>query len=80
MQQLAKVIDLFPAGEPDREAVEALVSIYRDSSIEGLLNSLHGLAAKVAIASGVSPENFAAGVKHHWDFLANSLNEFEANK
>lgn len=57
-----------------RTAVRALARIYGDD-IDKLLNELHAIAARLAIASGVTPESFAAGIKHHWDFIANALNQ-----
>ena len=57
-----------------RKAFKALVRIYGENN-SLLLNELHARAARLAIASGVTPESFAAGVKHHWDFIANAINE-----
>jgi hypothetical protein len=58
----------------DRKAMEALMAVYGDD-VSTILNGLHAMAARLAIASGVSPEDFTAGVKHHWDFLADALND-----
>jgi hypothetical protein len=57
-----------------RALVVAMTEIYGDDCNE-LLNALHELAARIAILSGIEPEVFAAGVKHHWDYLANIVNE-----
>ena len=70
-----EVINLFPKGGPDRRALKALVKIYRDETTEGMLNNLHALAARVGIASGVTADKFADGVKHHWDFVASALKQ-----
>lgn len=59
--------------ENDRKAMGELVKIYGDD-VSTILNSLHAMAARLAIASGVSPEDFTAGIKHHWDFLAEAVN------
>ncbi len=56
-----------------RQAIEAMIEIFGDDT-ETILNALHEMAARIAIASEVSPEDFTAGVKHHWDFLANAIN------
>jgi len=75
-----KTISLFPDGSPDRRALESLMEIYGDETTEGMLNSLHALAARVGVASGVTADKFAEGVKHHWDFVATSINEFKDTK
>jgi hypothetical protein len=58
----------------ERKALRALINIYGDDTTT-VLNALHAMAARIAIATGVSPEDFSAGMKHHWDFLANSIND-----
>lgn len=58
----------------ERRALRALIKVYGDDTTD-VLNGLHAMAARIALATGVSPENFAAGMKHHWDFLANAINE-----
>jgi hypothetical protein len=50
-----------------------LIEVYGDN-VETILNGLHAMSARIAIASGVTPEKFAAGMKHHWDFLVEHLN------
>lgn len=55
-------------------ALKALMRIYGDD-VSAILNGLHTMAARLAIASGVSPEDFADGMKHHWDFLVNAMND-----
>jgi len=62
--------------DKERRALKALIRIYSDD-VSLILNGLHAMAARLAIASGVSPEDFTAGVKHHWDFLAEAVNATE---
>jgi hypothetical protein len=57
----------------ERRALLALIEVYGDN-VETILNGLHAMSARIAIASGVTPEKFAAGMKHHWDFLVEHLN------
>ena len=64
--------DLRAIFHSDKE-YRALIEIYGDDT-GAVLNGLHAVAARIAIATGVSPEDFAGGVKHHWDFLANAIN------
>ncbi len=61
----------------ERRAFEAMIGIYGDDS-NAVLNALHALPARLAIVSGVSPDDFSAGMKHHWDFLANAINDHAA--
>lgn len=56
-----------------REALEEIVRIY-GGDISEILNALHEMAARVAIATDVTPEVFLAGVKHHWDHIADQVN------
>lgn len=58
----------------DRKALKALMRIYGDDT-ETVLNALHAMAARIAIGSGVEPDAFAMGVKHHWDFIVGGINE-----
>lgn len=60
--------------DKERRALKALMRVYGDD-ISIILNGLHAMAARLAIAAGVSPEDFTSGVKHHWDFLAAAINE-----
>ena len=66
----------FLAGFPTRQRslLVAATEIYGDD-VNDLLNALQETAARIAIFSGVTPEAFAAGVKHHWDHLAVIVNE-----
>jgi hypothetical protein len=56
----------------DRKALKALMRIYGDD-VSTVLNALHAMAARIAIGSGVEPDAFAQGVRHHWDFIATEL-------
>jgi len=58
----------------DRQALKALIKVYGDDA-DAVLNGLHAIGARVAIAAGVEPEKFAAGMKYHWDFLVEEINE-----
>jgi plasmid maintenance system antidote protein VapI len=63
--------------DKERRALAALISVYGED-ISQILNGLHGIAARLAIAagtSGTSSEEFTAGVKHHWDFLVEAIND-----
>lgn len=60
--------------ERDRAAMIGLMAVYGDD-VSTILNGLHAMAARLAIASGVSPEDFMTGIKHHWDFLAEAIND-----
>ena len=60
--------------ERDKTALRSLAMIYGDD-VDGLLNTLHSLTARIAIMAGVEPTAFAAGVKEHWDSCANAVNE-----
>jgi hypothetical protein len=60
--------------DKERRALDALVEIYGDDTNE-ILNALHSISVRLAIASGVDGKDFAAGMKYHWDNLANAFNE-----
>lgn len=57
-----------------RSALRELTRIFGDDA-STILNALHEMSARIAITAGVEPDVFAAGVKHHWDFLVNEINE-----
>lgn len=59
--------------EKQRQALDKMIELYGDDS-NAILNALHEMSARVAITCGVSPEDYAAGMKHHWDCLANVVN------
>ena len=59
--------------DKERMAFLAMIEIYGDDT-DTVLNALHALSARLAIATGVSPEKFSGGVKHHWDFIAEVVN------
>lgn len=62
-----------------REALKALIKVYGDD-VDKVLNGLHEMAARIAIAHGVEPEQFAAGVKYHWDFLVEHINSTDEQR
>lgn len=64
--------------EHERRALDALVEIYGDDTNE-ILNALHSISARLAIASGVDAKDYADGMKYHWDNLANAFNEHARN-
>lgn len=59
----------------EARVLKAAMKVYGDD-VSAILNGLHTLAVRLAIASEVSPEDFAAGMKHHWDFVAGAINEY----
>jgi hypothetical protein len=56
----------------DRKAAIALMKIYGDDT-DAILNGLHAISARIAIGAGCTPDVFAAGVKHHWDFIIEGI-------
>lgn len=60
--------------EKETRVLKVLLRVYGDD-VSGILNGLHILAAR--LAADVTPEDFSAGVKHHWDFVANAINEVD---
>ncbi|MGX1096564.1 hypothetical protein [Amorphus sp. MBR-141] len=67
----AEVVSCFSPKE--KIALRSLIAIVGDDT-DTMLNYLHSLAARVAILAGVEPEDFAAGVKAHWDAAAEVVN------
>lgn len=63
----------------ERRALKALIRVYGDDA-STILNGLHAMAARIAIGTGVSPQDFSGGMKHHWDFIANSINDYAQSK
>jgi hypothetical protein len=61
--------------EKEAKVLKVALKVYGDD-VAAILNGLHMLAARLAIAAEVSPEDFSAGMKHHWDFVANAINEY----
>jgi hypothetical protein len=53
--------------------LKAAIRIYGGSP-DAILNALHEMAARIAVATNIEPEDFAAGVKHHWDQIAEIVN------
>ena len=60
--------------ERERALLIAATEIYGDGT-DDLLNALQAIAARIAVYTGVDPEKFAGGFKHHWDYLANAINK-----
>ena len=58
----------------DRKALRALIKVYGNDT-NTVLNGLQAIIVRLAIGSGVEPEVFAAGMKHHWDFIVQAINE-----
>lgn len=56
----------------DLAALNALARIYGDST-DDIINALHSVACRVAIACEVDPQQFAQGLKYHWDDLVRFL-------
>lgn len=69
-------IDPTVVHEKQRQVLELLIALYGDDA-DPILNALHEMSARVAMTCGVTPENYAAGMKHHWDHLANVLNDHD---
>lgn len=63
----------------ERKALKALMRVYGDD-VDAILNGLHTMAARLAIASGITPEAFSAGMKHHWDFVVSGINSHVESK
>ena len=59
--------------DKQRKALKAIIRIY-GGDVDAILNALHEMSARIAIASGVEPESFAAGLKHHWGCIAEKIN------
>ena len=60
--------------DKQRKVLDLLIELYGDDS-EAIVNALHEMAARIGIGCGIEPEVFAAGMKHHWDGIANKMNE-----
>lgn len=61
-----------------QQVLDFMISVYGDDS-NVILNALHEMAARVGLTCGVTPEEYAAGMKHHWDHLANVINDLAEN-
>lgn len=59
--------------EKQREVLDLMMDLYGDDA-DVILNALHEMSARVAIMAGVEPEQYAAGMKHHWDYLVEQIN------
>lgn len=60
--------------DKQRKVLKLLIRLYGDDS-NTILNALHEMCARVAISCGVEPEEYAAGMKHHWDYLVGEIND-----
>jgi hypothetical protein len=56
----------------DAQVLEAAIEAYGEDA-SAILSGFHSLAARLAIAAEIDPEDFAAGVKHHWDYVAKGI-------
>ena len=57
-------------------AFDVLTIIYGNST-EKMINGLMDMTIRAAILGGVTAENFAKGMKAHWDFFAAQINRME---
>ena len=57
-----------------QEVLDFMIELYGDDA-DLLLNALQEMATRVALAAGVTPENYAAGTKHHWDHIVEAINQ-----
>lgn len=71
-------VDPCIAHEKQHQVLTLLIELYGDDA-DPILNALQELAARVALISGVTPDQYAAGMKHHWDWLANVINDHAEN-
>lgn len=65
--------------DKQRQVLDLMIELYDDDA-NLIVNALHEMAARVAIATGIEPEAFAAGMKHHWDGIANALNDYDVKQ
>lgn len=59
--------------DKQQEVLNFMIDLYGDDA-DVILNALHEMSARVALSSGVEPEAYAAGMKHHWDSLVEQIN------
>lgn len=69
---LDDLLTSFPARQ--RLLLVAATEIYGDGT-DDLLNAFQEIAARIGILTGVEPDTYAAGMKHHWDHFANAIND-----
>lgn len=62
----------------DLRALRAIRDIYGDST-DDVLNALHSMAARIAIACGCDPKAFAEGMQHHWQAVVEHLDAYRKN-
>lgn len=77
MSKRKKLLKVDPSITHDkqRQVLDLMIELYGDDA-DLIVNALHEMAARVGIACGIEPEIFAAGMKHHWDGIANAISEF----
>jgi hypothetical protein len=68
-------IDRRVVHDSQRKVLDLMMDLYGDDA-DLIVNALHELSARVAISTGIEPETFAAGMKHHWDGIAKAIDEF----
>lgn len=66
-------------GDKEAKILKVAIRVYGDD-VSAILNGLHMLSARLAIAADIKPEDFSAGMKHHWDFVAAAINEYAEQK
>lgn len=60
------------ANSKERRVLYALIEGYGDD-VDTVLNVLHAMAARIAIATGVTLENFKAGSNRNWKAWADKI-------
>lgn len=65
-----QIIDLLP----EDEAITLKALLAARDQVDDVMNSLVFMAVTLAIAAGVEPETFAAGVKASWRHIADQVN------
>lgn len=61
--------------DKQRQVLDLMIELYGDDA-DLIVNALHEMAARVGISTGIEPEVFAAGMKHHWDSIVHAMDEF----
>lgn len=79
MAKRRKIKDARITHGKQRQLLDLAMELYGDDA-DLIVNALHEMAARIGIASGIEPKVFAAGMKHHWDGIANALNELEKSQ
>lgn len=58
----------------EHQATFNLIANLYGGESDAIINGLMDMTIRAAILAGVSAENFAAGMKHHWDAYAEMMN------